>query len=81
LTTLWGVGSTARALFYNNIGEIPYYTLVMPAKNVRAVMTYLKPEIYEVLKQLAELEDRSVSNLVSRVLTDWVKEQNESSNN
>lgn len=47
----------------------------VPTKNLKGVMTYLKPEVYEALKVLAETEDRSISNLVSRIVSDWVKER------
>lgn len=36
-------------------------------------MTYLKPEVLETLKQIADAKDRSVSNLAARILTDWVR--------
>ena len=52
-------------------------TKPVPTKNLRGVMTYLKPEIYERLKELAEAEDRSISNLISRIVSDWVNEQSQ----
>lgn len=55
----------------------------VPAKNLKGFTTYLKPEAYNALKRIAETEDRSVSNLAARILTDWVKthEATEGKNN
>ena len=38
-------------------------------------MTYLKPEVYESLKEIAASESRSISNLVAIILTDWINQR------
>lgn len=43
-------------------------------KNLKGVMTYLKPDIYDKLKALAENDERSVSNLAAKILGDWVEQ-------
>lgn len=47
----------------------------VPVKNLKGVMTYLKPELYEVLAKEAEAEGRSISNLIGRILADWVQQK------
>lgn len=47
----------------------------VPAKNLKGIMTYVRPEVYNKLKLLAEKDERSVSNLAAKVLSDWVEEQ------
>ena len=45
----------------------------VPAKNLKGVMTYIRPEVYDKLKLLAEKDERSVSNLAAKILADWVE--------
>lgn len=45
------------------------------AKNLRGIMTYVRPEVYDKLKLLAEKDERSISNLAAKVLSDWIEER------
>ena len=45
----------------------------VPAKNLRGIMTYVRPEVYDKLKLLAEKDERSISNLAAKVLSDWIE--------
>lgn len=47
----------------------------VPAKNLRGIMTYVRPEVYDKLKLLAEKDERSISNLAAKVLSDWIEER------
>jgi len=47
----------------------------MSQKTNKGVMTYLKPEVYESLKEIAASESRSISNLVAIILTDWINQR------
>lgn len=38
-------------------------------------MTYVRPEVYDKLKLLAEKDERSISNLAAKVLSDWIEER------
>lgn len=47
----------------------------VPAKNLRGIMTYVRPEVYDKLKLLAEKDERSISNLAAKILSDWIEER------
>ncbi|MEG4964192.1 MULTISPECIES: GIY-YIG nuclease family protein [unclassified Microcoleus] len=47
----------------------------LPAKNLKGIMTYVRPEVYDKLKLLAEKDERSISNLAAKVLSDWIEER------
>lgn len=47
----------------------------VPAKNLKGIMTYVRPEVYNQLKLLAEKDERSISNLAAKVLSDWIEER------
>lgn len=47
----------------------------VPAKNLKGIMTYVRPEVYDKLKLLAEKDERSISNLAAKVLSDWIEER------
>ncbi|MFB8796845.1 MAG: hypothetical protein U7126_22070 [Microcoleus sp.] len=44
----------------------------MPAKNLKRVTSYVPPNAYNVLEDWAKEEDRTVSNLVSRIVSQAV---------
>jgi hypothetical protein len=49
----------------------------MPAKNLKRITTYVQPEVFEALEEWADIEDRPLSNLVGRLLSQAVKERQE----
>ncbi len=44
----------------------------LPAKNLKRVTSYVPPNAYNVLEDWAKEEDRTVSNLVSRIVSQAV---------
>jgi len=44
----------------------------LPAKNLKRVTSYVPPNAYNVLEDWAKEEDRTVSNLVSRIVSEAV---------
>jgi hypothetical protein len=46
-------------------------------KNLKGIMTYVRPEVYNKLKLLAEKDERSISNLAAKVLSDWIEERSD----
>jgi hypothetical protein len=44
----------------------------LPAKNLKRVTSYVPPNAYNVLEDWAKKEDRTVSNLVSRIVSEAV---------
>ena len=53
--------------------------VAVPPKNVKGFSVYVKPEIHESLKNFAEKQDRSISNLASHILSEWVRERTDGS--
>lgn len=47
----------------------------VPIKNLKRLLTYLKPEVYEALQKLAQDEDRSMSNQAARIIADWLQQK------
>jgi hypothetical protein len=47
----------------------------VPTKNLKSLVAYVRPEVYEELKRFAEKEGRSASNLVAKIVSDWVQRQ------
>ena len=47
----------------------------MPAKNVVSVAGYMKPDEKKELEKQAEKDGRTVSNLVAKILREWLKKQ------
>lgn len=47
----------------------------VPPKNLRGISIYVKPEVFEGLKYLAEQDNRSVSNLSATILTEWFEQK------
>jgi hypothetical protein len=45
----------------------------LPSKTLKRIATYVDPDIFTVLEQWADEEDRSISNLTSRLLTQAVE--------
>lgn len=55
-------------------------TTRMPPKNLESIQTYVKPEIKAKLAQWAAEEDRSISWLVSKLLTEAVEQYSTNKN-
>jgi hypothetical protein len=45
----------------------------LPTKTLKRIATYVEPEVFADLEKWADEEDRSISNLTSRLLTQAVK--------
>jgi hypothetical protein len=45
----------------------------LPSKTLKRIATYVDPDIFTVLEKWADEEDRSISNLTSRLLTQAVE--------
>ncbi len=45
----------------------------LPSKTLKRIATYVNPDIFTALEEWAEEEDRSISNLTSRLLTQAVE--------
>ena len=44
----------------------------LPTKTLKRIATYVEPEVFADLEQWADEEDRSISNLTARLLTQAV---------
>lgn len=51
---------------------------VVPVKNLKRITIYVPPELYEALEVWAAKEDRSISNLGSRIVKEAVSDRTNS---
>ena len=52
---------------------VVYRLNTLPSKTLKRIATYVDPDIFFDLERWAEEEDRSISNLTSRLLTQAVE--------